>query len=121
MRGYFTTIPRDLEEQAMVDGATRMQALVRVILPLTWPGLVTTGLLAFLLAWDEFLLALIFSRTPNAYTMPYFVFIVGSSQYYQSPAAVAAGGFMAALPPVLLALLFQNRLVSGLTAGAVKG
>ncbi len=121
MRGYFASIPRDLEDQAMVDGATRFEAFWHIILPLTIPGLVTTGLLAFLLAWDEFLLALIFSRTPNAFTMPYFVFVVGSSQYYQSPAAVAAGGFLAALPPVILALLFQNRLVSGLTAGAVKG
>ena len=121
MQGYFQTIPKDLDEAAMVDGCTRFQALTRVILPLVTPGLVTTGLLAFLLAWDEFLLALIFTRTSNAFTMPYFVFIVGSSQYYQSPAAVAAGGFMAALPPVILALVFQNRLVSGLTAGAVKG
>ena len=121
MRGYFATIPRELEEAAMVDGCTRLQALTHIILPLSVPGLVTTGLLAFLLAWDEFLLALIFSRTPNAYTLPYFVFIVGSSQYYQSPAAVAAGGFLAALPPVILALIFQRRLVGGLTAGAVKG
>ncbi len=121
MRGYFATIPRELEDAAMVDGCTHLQALTHVILPLSVPGLVTTGLLAFLLAWDEFLLALIFTRTPNAYTLPYFVFIVGSSQYYQSPAAVAAGGFLAALPPVILALIFQRRLVSGLTAGAVKG
>ena len=121
MRGFFQSIPIDLEEQAMVDGCTRLQAMTRIALPLVWPGIVTTGLLAFLLAWDEFLLALIFSRTANAFTMPYFVFVVGSSQYYQSPAAVAAGGILAALPPVILALLFQNRLVGGLTAGAVKG
>jgi len=121
MRGFFTAIPRDLEEQAMVDGATRLQALWHIILPLSFPGLVTTGLLAFLLSWDEFLLALVFSRTPAAFTMPYFVFVVGSSQYYQSPAAVAAGGFLAALPPVILALIFQDRLISGLTDGAVKG
>jgi multiple sugar transport system permease protein len=121
MRGFFQSLPLDLEEQAMVDGCTRLQAMMRIALPLVWPGIVTTGLLAFLLAWDEFLLALIFSRTPNAFTMPYFVFVVGSSQYYQSPAAVAAGGFLAALPPVIIALLFQNRLVGGLTAGAVKG
>jgi len=121
MRGYFETIPKDLEEAAMVDGCNRFQTLWHIVLPLAIPGLVTTGLLAFLLAWDEFLLALIFTRTPNAYTLPYFVFIVGSSQYYQSPAAVAAGGFLAAIPPVVLALIFQNRIVGGLTAGAVKG
>lgn len=121
MRGYFATIPKDLEESAMVDGCNRFQTLWHIVLPLAIPGLVTTGLLAFLLAWDEFLLALIFTRTPNAYTLPYFVFIVGSSQYYQSPAAVAAGGFLAAIPPVVLALIFQNRIVGGLTAGAVKG
>jgi len=121
MRGFFQSVPLELEEQAMVDGCTRLQAMMQIALPLVWPGIVTTGLLAFLLAWDEFLLALIFSRTPEAFTMPYFVFVVGSSQYYQSPAAVAAGGILAALPPVILALLFQNRLVGGLTAGAVKG
>jgi multiple sugar transport system permease protein len=121
MRGFFQSLPIELEEQAMVDGCTRLQAMTRIALPLVSPGIVTTGLLAFLLAWDEFLLALIFSRTPDAFTMPYFVFVVGSSQYYQSPAAVAAGGFLAALPPVIIALLFQNRLVGGLTAGAVKG
>lgn len=121
MRGFFQSLPLDLEEQAMVDGCTRLQALTHIALPLVSPGIVTTGLLAFLLAWDEFLLALIFSRTPDAFTMPYFVFVVGSSQYYQSPAAVAAGGFLAALPPVIIALLFQHRLVGGLTAGAVKG
>lgn len=121
MQGYFDSIPAELDGQAMIDGCTRLQALFYVVLPLASPGLITTGLLAFLLAWDEFLLALIFSRTPEAFTMPYFVFIVGSSQYYQSPAAVAAGGLMAALPPVLLALIFQRRLVSGLTAGAVSG
>lgn len=121
MRGFFQSLPLDLEEQAMVDGCTRFQAMTKIALPLVSPGIVTTGLLAFLLAWDEFLLALIFSRTPDAFTMPYFVFVVGSSQYYQSPAAVAAGGFLAALPPVIIALLFQNRLVGGLTAGAVKG
>ncbi|HEY89353.1 MAG TPA: carbohydrate ABC transporter permease [Thermoflexia bacterium] len=121
MRGYFATIPKELEEAALMDGCTRLQALFYVILPLSLPGLVTTALLAFLLAWDEFLLAMIFSRTANAFTLPYFVFVVGSSQYYQSPAAVAAGGVLAALPPVILAFVFQRQLVRGLTAGAISG
>ncbi|HHY93160.1 MAG TPA: carbohydrate ABC transporter permease [Firmicutes bacterium] len=120
MRGYFLTIPVELEEAARIDGCTRLAALRLVVLPLAAPGLVATGILAFLLAWDEFLLALIFSKTTNALTLPLYITQLGS-QYITAYESIAAAGVMAALPPVLLALLFQRWIVSGLTAGGVKG
>lgn len=120
MRGFFLTIPAELEEAARIDGCTRLQALVRVILPLSAPGLVATGMLAFLLAWDEFLLALIFSRSNNAITLPLFIAELGS-QYITAYDQISAAGVMAAIPPVALALLFQRFIVKGLTSGSVKG
>lgn len=120
MRGFFRTIPLELEEAAQLDGCTRFQAFRRVMLPLARPGLVATGVLAFLLAWDEFLLALIFSKTEAALTLPLYVAQLGS-QYITAYEAIAAAGVVAALPPVLLAALFQRHIVNGLTAGGVKG
>ena len=120
MRGFFLTIPAELEEAARIDGCTRVQALFHVILPLSAPGLVATGILAFLSAWDEFLLALIFTRSTNAATLPLFIAELGS-QYITAYDQISAAGMMAAIPPVLLALLFQRFIVRGLTAGSVKG
>ncbi len=120
MRGFFLTIPLELEEAARIDGCTRMQALRLVVLPLCSPGLVATGILSFLLAWDEFLLALIFTRSNNAITLPLFIAELGS-QYITAYDQISAAGVMAAVPPVVLALLFQRFIVRGLTAGSVKG
>lgn len=120
IRGYFLTIPRDLEEAARIDGCTRLDALWRVILPLSAPGLVATGILSFLLAWDEFLLALVFTRSTNAVTLPLFIAQLGS-QYITAYDQIATAGVMASLPPVLLALFFQRFIVSGLTMGSTKG
>jgi multiple sugar transport system permease protein len=120
MMGFFLSIPSELEEAARIDGCTRLQALFRVILPLSAPGLVATGILAFLLAWDEFLLALIFTRSNNAITLPLFIAELGS-QYITAYDQISAAGVMAAIPPVVLALLFQRFIVQGLTAGSVKG
>ncbi len=120
MRGYFLTIPRDLEDAARIDGCTRLGALWRIILPLSAPGLVATGILAFLLAWDEFLLALVFTRSTNAVTLPLFIAQLGS-QYITAYDQIATAGVMASLPPVLLALFFQRFIVSGLTMGSTKG
>lgn len=120
MRGYFLTIPVELEEAARIDGCTRVGALVRVVLPLSAPGLVATGILAFLLAWDEFLLALIFSKTTAAITLPLYITQLGS-QYITAYESIAAAGVAAAIPPVALALLFQRFIVRGLTSGGVKG
>lgn len=120
MRGFFLTIPPDLEEAARIDGCTRLQALWKVVLPLSKPGLVATGILAFLLAWDEFMLALIFSRTTNSITLPLFIAELGS-QYITAYESIAAAGVVTALPPVALALMFQRHIVRGLTSGGVKG
>jgi len=120
MRGFFLTIPRELEEAARIDGCTRLQALWRIILPLSAPGLVATGIFTFLLAWDEFVLALVFTKTTNAITLPVYIVSLGS-QYIHAFDQIAASGFIAALPPVILALLFQKFLIKGLMAGSVKG
>lgn len=120
MRGYFLTVPRELEEAARIDGCSRLQALRWIMLPLASPALVATALLAFLLAWDEFLLALIFTRTGNAFTLPYFIYTLGS-QYLHAFNQVQAAGLVASLPPVVLAIIFGRYIVSGLTAGGVKG
>ncbi|MDI7247823.1 MAG: carbohydrate ABC transporter permease [Bacillota bacterium] len=120
MRGFFLTIPLELEEAARIDGCTRLQALRHVVLPLCAPGLVATGILSFLLAWDEFLLALIFTRSNNAITLPLFIAELGS-QYITAYDQISAAGVMAAIPPVVLALLFQRFIVQGLTSGSVKG
>ncbi|MGE5588291.1 MAG: carbohydrate ABC transporter permease [Clostridia bacterium] len=120
MRGFFLTIPTELEEAARIDGCTRLQVLRHIVLPLSSPGLVATGILSFLLAWDEFLLALIFTRSSNAITLPLFIAELGS-QYITAYDQISAAGVMAAIPPVLLALLFQRFIVQGLTSGSVKG
>ncbi|MBI2263783.1 MAG: carbohydrate ABC transporter permease [Armatimonadetes bacterium] len=118
LRGYFLTLPRELEEAALIDGCTPAQTLWKVVLPLAAPGLVATGIFSFLLAWDEFLFALIFTRT-TAMTAPVVIAELGS-QYITAYESIAATGFLASLPPILLALLFQKYIVSGLTGGGIK-
>jgi multiple sugar transport system permease protein len=120
MRGYFLTIPRDLEDAARIDGCTRLGALVRVVLPLSLPGLVATSLFCFLLSWEEFLMALIFTSSPAAKTIPVAI-AEFTGRHAIDYGMMATGGVIAAIPPVLLALVFQRYLVSGLTSGAVKG
>jgi multiple sugar transport system permease protein len=120
MSTFFGSLPPDLEEAARVDGCTRLGALVRVMLPLSKPGILATALYAFLLCWDEFLYSLIFTSTTQAKTIP-----VAIAEFTGRNAVdfglIAAGGILAALPPVALAVMFQRYLISGLAAGAVKG
>ena len=120
MSTFFGTLPVELEEAARVDGCNRLGALVRVMLPLSRPGIMATGLYAFLLCWDEFLYALIFTSTAQAKTIP-----VAIAEFTGRNAVdfglIAAGGILAALPPVALAVVFQRYLISGLASGAVKG
>ena len=120
MRGYFLTIPRDLEEAARIDGCTRLGALFRVVIPLSAPGLVATSLFCFLLSWEEFLLALIFTSSPNAKTIPVAI-AEFTGRHAIDYGMMATGGVIAAIPPVLIALVFQRFLINGLTSGAVKG
>ena len=119
MRGFFQTIPRELEEAAMTDGATRLMALVRIVLPISLPGLVATGLLCFLMSWEEFLIALIFTSSPSAKTIPVAI-AEFTGRHAIDFGMMATGGMIAAIPPVLIAIVFQRYLVSGLTSGAVK-
>jgi multiple sugar transport system permease protein len=120
MSNYFLSMPPDLEEAARVDGCTRLGALMRVILPLSRPGLLTTAMFGFLLAWDEFLYSLIFTSTTNAKTIPVAI-AEFTGKFSSDFGLIAAGGVLASLPPLLLALVFQRYIVGGLTSGAVKG
>ncbi|MBY9075533.1 carbohydrate ABC transporter permease [Nocardioides sp. WL0053] len=120
MSNYYLSLPADLEEAARVDGCTRLGALVRVILPLARPGLLTTGMFGFLLAWDEFLYSLIFTSTTQSKTIPVAI-AEFTGKYSSDFGLIAAGGVLATVPPLVLALLFQRYIVGGLTSGAVKG
>jgi multiple sugar transport system permease protein len=120
MSNYFQTIPRDLEDAARIDGCSRIGALFRVILPLARPGLLSTMLFAFLIAWDEFLYALIFTSTNASKTIPVAI-AEFTGRYTTDFGLQAAGGILAALPPVLIAVIFQRYIVGGLASGAVKG
>lgn len=120
MNGYFKTIPRELEESARIDGCTRFGALWRVVLPLTGPGLVATGLLVFITTWNEFLYALVLMNFPDGKTVPVVV-AEFTTQFGVDYGMMMTGGVLTSLPPVILALIFQRHLVRGLTAGAVKG
>ncbi len=119
MRSYFQSIPHELEDAARIDGCTRLGALFRVVMPLSAPGLVATGLFCFLASWEEFLLALIFTSSPNAKTIPIAI-AEFTGRHAIDFGMMATGGVVAAIPPILLALLFQRYLISGLTSGAVK-
>jgi multiple sugar transport system permease protein len=120
MRGYFQTIPHELEDAAMIDGCTRMGAFARVVLPLSLPGLVATALFCFLMAWEEFLIALIFTSSPAAKTIPVAI-AEFTGRHAIDFGMMATGGVVAAIPPLLIAFVFQRYLISGLSSGAVKG
>jgi multiple sugar transport system permease protein len=120
MGNYFQTIPRELEDAARVDGCTRIGALFRVILPLARPGLLSTMLFAYLIAWDEFLYALVFTSTNASKTIPVAI-AEFTGRFTTDFGLQAAGGILAAVPPVLIAVVFQRYIVGGLSAGAVKG
>ncbi|NJC72314.1 carbohydrate ABC transporter permease [Planosporangium thailandense] len=119
MSNYFLSLPSELEEAARIDGCNRLQALTRVVLPLAKPGLFATAMFGFLLAWDEFLYSLTFTSTTNAKTIPVAI-AEFTGKYSSDFGLIAAGGVLAALPPVVLALASQRFIVSGLTAGSVK-
>jgi multiple sugar transport system permease protein len=120
MIAFFQTVPVELEEAARLDGCTRLGILWRVVMPISVPGLISTAMFIFLVAWDEFFYALIFTSTLAAKTVPVAIaeFI---GRYAVNINGMMAGGILAALPPVILGLIFQRYIVSGMTAGAVKG
>jgi multiple sugar transport system permease protein len=122
LRSYFQSLPRDLEEAAMVDGASRLGALFRVILPLSIPGIVATGLFAFILAWNEFLFALVFTTTSDVKTLPIGVSTTFTAEQTATDWAVAmSASTLSAVPIFIIVLILQRGLVRGITAGAVKG
>jgi multiple sugar transport system permease protein len=119
---FFREIPRDLEEAALVDGATNFQAFRKVIVPLAAPGLATTAILAFIAAWNEFLLAVTLTSSRAARTTPVAISqFTGSSQFEIPLGTQSAASVIISIPLIALVLLFQKRIVAGLTAGAVKG
>jgi multiple sugar transport system permease protein len=120
LAAFFQTIPLELEDAARIDGCSRIRTLFQIILPISAPGLVSTALFVFLLAWDEFFFALIFTSTVAAKTVPVAI-AEFTGRYVVDVTAMMTGGVLAAIPPVILALVFQRYIVSGLTAGAVKG
>ncbi len=118
--GYFQTIPKDLEDAARIDGCTRLRALFKVVMPLSAPGLAATAIYVFISSTNEFLFAMIFASTYRSKTIPVALAdMVGKYQIRYGD--MTAGAVIAAIFPVVLALLFQKYLVRGLTAGGVKG
>ena len=119
---FMRDLPRDLEEAAIVDGATPWITLTRVFLPLMVPAMVATGLLAFIAAWNEFLFALTFTLTDEVRTVPVAIaLITGASQYELPWGKIMAASVIVTTPLVILVLIFQRSIVSGLMAGAIKG
>jgi multiple sugar transport system permease protein len=120
LMGFFRSIPADLEEQAMVDGATRVQALFRILLPLSAPGLIAVSVLTFTNAWNELLLALIFITSPEKQTVPVALQYLITGDVFRW-GLIMAGSVTAAVPVMVLYYLSQRFVVQGLSAGAVKG
>ena len=119
---FFREIPRDLEEAALVDGATYSQAFRKIVVPLAAPGIATTAILTFIAAWNEFLLATTLTSSPSARTSPVAISqFTGSSQFEVPLGTQSAASVVISVPLIILVLLFQKRIVAGLTAGAVKG
>jgi multiple sugar transport system permease protein len=122
LTSFFKEIPKDLEEAALVDGATHFQAFRKVVVPLAAPGLATAGILTFIAAWNEFLLATTLTSSKAARTVPAAIaFFTGSTEFEQPLGTISAASVVISIPLIILVLLFQKRIVAGLTAGAVKG
>jgi multiple sugar transport system permease protein len=122
LTSFFKEIPKELEEAALVDGATYFQAFRKIVLPLAAPGLVTAGLLTAFFVWNEFLLAVTLTSSPNAFTVPVAVANFTGSQKFEVPlGTISAASVVITIPLVLSVIIFQKRIVAGMTAGAVKG
>jgi multiple sugar transport system permease protein len=122
LSAFFREIPSDLEKAAKMDGATPAQAFRKVIAPLAAPGIVTTAILVFIFAWNDLLLALSLTATDAAITAPVAIAnFTGSSQFEEPTGSIAAGAMVITVPIIVFVLVFQRRIVAGLTSGAVKG
>lgn len=123
LKGYFQTMPRSLEWAARVDGCTRLQAFVRVIVPVSVPGLVATGIFSFLVCWNEFLFALNLTGSPKAQTIPLIIAGLAmqtATAVTETYGALFAAGVVAVLPPVLIALFLQKWLIQGMLSGSSR-
>ena len=122
LSAFFREIPWDLDQAARVDGATRLQAFRHVIVPLAAPGVFTAAILVFIFAWNDFLFAAALTSTNDARTVPAAIaFFTGSSRFELPTGSIAAASVVVTVPVTLLVVVFQRRIVAGLTAGAVKG
>lgn len=119
---FMRDLPKELEEAAIMDGATPWVIITKVFMPLMWPALVTTGLLAFIAAWNEFLFALTFTLTNEMRTVPVAIALISGASQFELPwGNIMAASVIVTIPVIVLVMIFQRRIVSGLTAGAVKG
>ncbi len=119
---FMRDLPVEIEEAAIVDGASPWVIITQVFLPLMWPALVTTGLLAFIAAWNEFLFALTFTSSNDQRTVPVAIALLSGSSQFEIPwGTIMAASVIVTVPLVILVLIFQRRIISGLTAGGVKG
>jgi multiple sugar transport system permease protein len=122
LAAFFREIPWGLDKAARVDGATPLQAFIKVIAPLAAPGVFTAAILVFIFAWNDFLFAISLTSTNNARTVPAAIaFFTGSSRFELPTGSIAAASVVVTVPVMIVVLIFQRRIVSGLTSGAVKG
>lgn len=122
LSAFFREIPWELEQAAQVDGATPFQAFRKVVAPLAAPGVFTAAILVFFFAWNDFLFSISLTSTDNSRTVPAaLAFFTGNSQFEQPTGSIAAAAVIVTVPIVILVLIFQRRIVAGLTAGSVKG
>jgi trehalose/maltose transport system permease protein len=122
LSAFFREIPWDLEKAAQVDGASPLQAFMRVIAPLAAPGVVTTAILVFIFCWNDFVFAISLTSTSNSRTVPAAIaFFSGASQFQTPIGSIAAAGVVITIPIIVFVFFFQRRIVAGLTSGAVKG
>jgi trehalose/maltose transport system permease protein len=121
LTAFMRDLPRELEEAAIVDGARPLTIVTRIFLPLLAPAMVTTGLLAFIAAWNEFLFALTFTLTPDERTVPVAIALISGASAHELPwDRIMAASVIVTVPLIALVLAFQHRIVAGLTAGAIK-
>ena len=119
MRSYFASVSKSFEDSAAIDGCNRLQSLWYIFLPIARPGLIATGILAFLVAWDEFFFALIFTSTLDAKTMPVAI-AEFTGKNIVDYGMIATGGIISIIPPLLITCFCQKYIVQGMTAGGVK-
>jgi multiple sugar transport system permease protein len=121
LKGYFETLPPNLERAALVDGCTRLQAFRRIVVPVAIPGMVAAGIFCFLVAWNEFVYAILLTSTLDSQTLPTRIAQFVADQRVYNPGLLFAAGVLAVIPPVLITLGFQRFLLRGMLSGAIKG